>query len=756
MISTQAQKRVAIGCSIAYLIAALGWCCGVAASEGVSGPAQQIDLTSEFPGNSVELPRVTGISIGFGRRFKLGCWSPVIVQVTGAGEEVRGHLEVTVLDGDGDPVVTTTDLAIHVSPGQTVQCVVYAKIGRPEARIQTVFRPVKSGNEYSQQVTRQNWNASEFGQACLSTEQLVVTLGDGAIAEEAVRAWERRTTEGVICTEIDTPDQLPTRWWGYEGVDTLIILTGSNDTLPNFESVQLEALQRWVQLGGRVILSAARNAEKWIGRDRPLADFAPGRFVGVVKQRDLTALESFAEEKRRIRDISSVQLEVVQLENLTGKIELELQAGAVVRPLIFRHAVRFGQIVFIGCDLDTEPIEKWPGRERVVSQLLDWTLLRGQDELDTGWNHSIHHAGYRDIVGQLRSGLDRFTGVSAVPFWIVVGLLIGYVTLLGPIDFFWLSYPRQWRRRAWVILVLLIASFITIGYVMAGKLKTINVLRNQVDLIDVDVASQLVRGTSWTHLYSPHTAAYDLNYSFPEQSSFNVIAGVPGWLGLPGSGLGGMNTKVGISSPWSAYHLNPWSDSVSPEPAVGSLSMVTSATKSLVTRWWGRAQGQISINLSASAEGRLRGSVGHDQQVELEDCFLYYRHWTYRLGPLQPGEQVSVNVDTTPLDARWRLTRRRRQVDQIAASPWDPASTDVPRIIEMMLLHELAGGRTYTDLLHRYQSFADLSSHLTLDYALLIGRAPKETMTIQTDQGVAMGDHVWTFYRYVIPVSNLP
>ena len=182
--------------------------------------------------------------------------------------------------------------------------------------------------------------------------------------------------------------------------------------------------------------------------------------------------------------------------------------------------------------------------------------------------------------------------------------------------------------------------------------------------------------------------------------------------------------------------------------------MATSATKSLVTRWWGRTQSKIPISLSASAEGRLRGSVGHDQQVELKDCFLYYRHWTYRLGPLQPGEQVLVNVEATPLDARWRLTRRRRQVDQITASPWDPASTDVPRIIEMMLLHELAGGRTYTDLLHRYQAFADLSPHLELDYALLIGRAPKETMTIQTDKGVAMGDHVWTFYRYVIPVGN--
>ena len=754
MISTQAQKRVAIGCSIAYLIAALGWCCGVAASEEVSGPSREVDLTNELPRKSVELPRVTGISIGFGRRFKLGCWSPVTVQVTGAGEEVRGHVEVTVLDGDGDPVVTTTDLAIHVSPGQTVRCVVYAKIGRPAAMIQTVFRPIESGYKYSQQITRQNWNASEFGRACLSTEQLVVTLGDGSIAEEAVRAWERTATEGVVCSEIDASDQLPTRWWGYEGVDTLVILTGSNDRLSNFEPMQLEALHRWVQLGGRVILSAARNAGKWIGRDRPLADFAPGRFVGVVKQRDLTALESFAEEKRRIRDISSVQLEVVQLDNLTGKIELELQAGTAIHPLILRHAVRFGQVIFIGCDLDTEPIGKWPGRRHVVSQLLDWTLLRGRDELDTGWNNPIHRAGYRDIVGQLRSGLDRFRGISAVPFWIVVGVLVGYVTLLGPVDFFWLSHPRQWRRRAWVTLILLIASFITIGYVMVGKFKTINVLRNQVDLIDVDVASQLVRGTSWTHLYSPRTDTYDLSYDFPEELNFNVIAGVPGWLGLPGSGLGGMNTKVGIRSPWSAYHLNSWSGSVSQEPVVGKLSMATSATKSLVTRWWGRTQSKIPISLSASAEGRLRGSVGHDQQVELKDCFLYYRHWTYRLGPLQPGEQVLVDVEATPLDARWRLTRRRRQVDQITASPWDPASTDVPRIIEMMLLHELAGGRTYTDLLHRYQAFADLSPHLELDYALLIGRAPKETMTIQTDKGVAMGDHVWTFYRYVIPVGK--
>ncbi len=94
--------------------------------------------------------------------------------------------------------------------------------------------------------------------------------------------------------------------------------------------------------------------------------------------------------------------------------------------------------------------------------------------------------------------------------------------------------------------------------------------------------------------------------------------------------------------------------------------------------------------------------------------------------------------------------------DRDFVPPYDQSSFDVPRIVEVMSCHELAGGRGYTGLEGTYQEFVDLS-HLVLDgRAILIGRQPTSaTRLFSGDEPIddPDGQH-WTFYRFVFPVSR--
>ena len=79
-----------------------------------------------------------------------------------------------------------------------------------------------------------------------------------------------------------------------------------------------------------------------------------------------------------------------------------------------------------------------------------------------------------------------------------------------------------------------------------------------------------------------------------------------------------------------------------------------------------------------------------------------------------------------------------------------------------MMFDEAAGGHRYTGLLHRYQSFADLSDQLQMDRAILVGMVegrdrPGVVAADLLDRQQPMNgpqDKHWTFYRFVFPVAK--
>jgi hypothetical protein len=145
-------------------------------------------------------------------------------------------------------------------------------------------------------------------------------------------------------------------------------------------------------------------------------------------------------------------------------------------------------------------------------------------------------------------------------------------------------------------------------------------------------------------------------------------------------------------------------------------------------------------------------------QVDLLEPYLIYRTSVYALPTRLPaGAKVSDLERIRPKNFNWRLTRRQLREGASESAPWDAAMTDnLPRIMEIMLFHEIAGGSTYTGLRNRPLQELDLSYALGHDRAILVGRLSGEASQLADLDGASLGEVVeqLTYCRIVLPVAK--
>jgi hypothetical protein len=150
--------------------------------------------------------------------------------------------------------------------------------------------------------------------------------------------------------------------------------------------------------------------------------------------------------------------------------------------------------------------------------------------------------------------------------------------------------------------------------------------------------------------------------------------------------------------------------------------------------------------------------------IALTDCLVAFEGRLYRLGKLQPGQTVNLGT-LTPLNLEARLTELTFEGSKEVSTVWKRDSNDIPRIVQMLMFHESARGRTYTGLTHRYQPGLDLSGHLGLGRAVLVGKAA-ESITrlvhdgsepVQQDELAQASDRTaLTWCRVIFPVRLQP
>jgi hypothetical protein len=705
-------------------------------------------------GDPAPLPKVKSIQLGFNNHFKLGCWTPVEVTFDGADvDSTAEQLDVQAIDGDGVPAWFTGPPVLG-SAGQTA--ISYVRIGRSDPFLKIRLTKL-DGTRGKQAEIQPALPAGATAQSLPATSEFIVELGASIGLQDTVQRLNQNDFERTSVVTLESQQQLPDRWYGYEGVD-LVVISGTSGLEKSLHGAALDALEVWVRQGGKLMVCCGNEAQHLFGPAAPLARFAPGELVGVINlpAASFGPIEEYVGVEQQRLDAASIR--VSEWKNLRPAAQIEWPRGgrASDLPLIMRRPLGFGEVTFVSLDLHRPPFTDWASRSKFLERLLVKHASRTEQSSALHAANQGKQLGYVDLSGQLRSALDQFTDVQLIPFWVIALAVIIYISLLFPLNF-WIVTQRLRRPTfAWALFPSTIIVFGLSAYALANYAKGNGRHVNQLDLVDVDLATGGARGATWFNVFSPQNALCDFRIeptanvgAVTTPRGENDSSCLLSWFGLAGTGLGGMNS-VAVNTP---LFDNPYTIDMA-HGSIAQAPLPAWSSKSFVARWEARAGG-IEAHLTTSADRRLRGVVVNRLATPLYDCVLLFDRWAYTLEMLVPGKSVSLDR-LEPQTGDTYLTNRRTINAHDEVPTYDRAGVSVARIVEVMMFHEAAGGPNYTGLVHRYQRFVDLSDQLQFGRAILVGRGPDGAIVQLNGQPLAntpANQHT-TIYRFVLPVKS--
>ncbi|MGY8769878.1 MAG: hypothetical protein ACKVH8_15785 [Pirellulales bacterium] len=705
------------------------------------------------------------LSLGYENHFKLGTWTPARVTISAGETEFNGKIRVTVPDNDAVPTTITWPATgnVQVKAGETETFVIPVKIGKAEAPITLGLESQDQGNLVLSQWTTSTTQSTVI----LASQKFFLQIGEDTSIDQVIQSFDAQKDEEYILVRLSDTADLPDRWYLLEGVDQVLITTADVGPVQQLASTQLEALHKWVQMGGRLLLSVGINGDQLLGENQPLARFSPGKFQEVIKQRDTVELEVYAGDGKRVDAGDPTPLEISLLESPQGTILVTEDTVRNARPLIVRSPMGFGLVDFIAFDLDRAPISNWDGRHALLSKLLKSDAQKSAETAISQQQvgKSAAHLGYQDISGQLRMALDQFSGVQLISFLLIGTIIVVYILMIGPGDYFLLKkcFPRmEWT---WFTFPVMVIGTCVLIWQVAVWAKGTELKVNQIDLVDIDIESGLIRTTTWAHLYSPQTQHYDINLEgnlpAPTKSWNHLMS----WHGLPGTSLGGMNNKQSLSmlqEPYQVVLTENNSNTAGESIQLKHTPIQTWSSSSFLDQGWttldeGETEAveplvQISSNV-------ITGAIRNPTHLTFTDCYLFSGSRVRYVDSLPPGGTFYFN-ETYPTQTIHRVLRKTRLSEASERSQhWDRQDVGIDRIMEVMTLYDAAGGRGYVNLMNRYQQHVDLSSHIANGRAVLICRAeqPATKLSITgSQQNLEAKTTNWTYYRLVFPVTLEP
>lgn len=717
-----------------------------AIDDSVDATRTQAILVDAQPADSNRPVIQDDVTIGLAGGYKAGHWTTLRVPIQTGKDPFRGRLICRQLDPEGVP--SEYPSAVISQPGSTERRhVLYVKFGQAANPIS-----LRLEDERGRVLARRNLGTGDLPAPISPSRQWIVSLGDSIGVESALRRRASSQAERVTHTSLAGFQEFPSRWLGYSGIDTLVIATSSLST----DRVPWDALVDWVELGGQCLFCGASKGEQWFAAGQPLAPLLPGSFQGVVQQTQTTGLEQFAG--------ASVRLDRAQLGRVfqVPMAELKVDEAIVVasegfgnqrRPSIVNDSVGLGRVTFVAFDLDREPCADWADRGKLVDRLLSFGLpseSSTSDKLDQFELGPVAHLGFSDLIGQLRSALDVYAGVKLVPFSWIALLMALYILAVGPLDYWVL---KRWHRREWTWLTfgLIVLGFTGLAFGLAQKWKGRALQINQATVVDADYETGKIRGTAWTHLFSARTSRLTVDHQANSSLDFSAPPRViTSWQGLPGTGFGGLDRSDTNALVETAYDI-----SIEPNSfQLRNLPVPVWSSRSLAGLWWGNAKFEPGgVSLSATRDAVVSGEVTNPFPFDLESVHLVYQRWAYPLGTLLAGGTATLTSETG-IDMQTLLTQRQVVKGRSLVTPWDQNSKDVNRILQLLLFYDVAKGRAYTQLHHRYQRELDWSRHLTPNQAVLWGTSRESATQVDTHTSNSGELRHWTHFRLLVPVER--
>jgi hypothetical protein len=702
---------------------------------------------------------VISADIGLNNVTRAGHWNPVTLHLPKAlVESPTRYVAVEAMDPDGQwlrsPLVRPV-----LTNNTTWSARLLVKLGNRNTTIRAVVIDQENSDSTAspqEQVIKST--TLQIPKPLESSQEILFLLGDLVNAKRVTRlaAREDGSRMLVISQKPETVSIPVSPTFGpaglmFDGVDKVIIC--GNVIKQGISDEQLLELDAWIRQGGDILFTAGMSLPSALLASPVIKSWLPGTFDRLIPLRRAAALETYARANRPLarRAIETLQIPIFENSlDIQGVIEASVGIAKTDPPLVVRRAYGFGQITWIGVDLDTQTFRSWSGTDSLLLNLLDI-----QSSGDSNGRAGEVRRGGLDLAGQLRLAIDHFIGVSVIPFELIALISLLYVGAIYPLDWWIARRSERLPWVTWLALPLIVLGFTGITWSTSKRFKADGWQIHTAGLFDIDQATKTCRASSFAGIWASDNGHFALSVSPAKDTSKDDIRSVASWFAAAGRNIGGPDAlSPHTSLAGTPYEYGPAASELQDIPIAAASSQLFEA------KWFGRlATHPIQSTLSRTGQGTLRGTLTSQLQTPLQDCVLMHAGWLYDVGTLHPGKTFDLDAGRGPKSLGAVLTKKRAVKDRNVSARWKSDDRDIIRILEVAGMHRATGGSEYTGLQSGRLEHIDMTHLLVLNRIILIGKGPPATKWIPQkkaepkDKGFKDAGNT-TLWRIVLEVRN--
>jgi hypothetical protein len=628
--------------------------------------------------------------------YKAGAWTPVYVYLTNEGSDAvnTGEYALVVETADSEDVqnhYTERRLLPLLNPGESTNAPLLAYV-RPGGDTSEITVQVQSNDGRTLDSKKPDTYASE---ALPVNAQVVLQAGSKlpGMKRALIRSAENKPGEGVEDDEsldsrgplrfvyAEKVEQLPARWFGYQGIDLLMLTTSRKEFISDLltdATGRKEALVEWVRRGGQLVISAERNKD-FVDKFLDNTKLLNCRLVGTVRRKQLDSLPKWAATEplkgTPIKGKPEETLDVEFSELVPGRgvdvlaKELGPNNDKMERPTIVQGGCGLGRVLLTAFDLDAAPFTSWKGPNkdeafwRKLAEEMDIHPVTQQQAAGNpvgpkgkGQQGPQFPGATREpveLAGQLQDSLEGFDDVPVISFGWVALFIFFYILIVGPIDYFVLKKLVKRLELTWVTFPAVVLTISGIAYFTAYWLKGNDLKVNKIDVVDIDLNSSRAYGSTWFTIYSPRIQNYTVgvepapagwNWTSPKIEATGDHAVLVDWMGRPEADWE-RRSQQGILN-WNRPTFRYAPDGAGLE----GVPIRVWATKSFTASWKmtlteGKPLFEAGLHRVGGAQpDLLEGTITSHLPVDLKDVTLLYKDKAYEVpGGLTQGLPRSIN-----------------------------------------------------------------------------------------------------------------
>jgi hypothetical protein len=286
-----------------------------------------------------------------------------------------------------------------------------------------------------------------------------------------------------------TPDDLPDRVEGWGPLDRLVWQDVSTDRL---STGQIAALRAWVAGGGRLVLLGGTSGSGVFGAlPDDLLPYRPTTTVDVAP----------AEATGLLGELPAGAAPLPASAGILSRGRALARAGDLTAAAIMAYGR--GSVTLIGFD----PATAWLANSSAGSALWRIAVPSGGSGIQT------NPANLTDD-SQLLQALYALPTLDLPPIDLLVGLLVVYTLLIGPLNYLVLKRIDR-REWAWVTMPALVLVFSVGSYGLGLTLHGADTIVNELSIVSGSAGTDAGRAQVYVGLFSPSRRSFDVELAGP-------------------------------------------------------------------------------------------------------------------------------------------------------------------------------------------------------------------------------------------------